>query len=152
MKAYFRVLTTKWVLKSSSCFCLAKKKIDKADQVCPYLPALWLRHQPCFLKTLDKWKDLPLFLTFIGKNVGDNRLWSQVISTFEGRFAPPWTVKNLSQLVSIISPLLPRSRSCHLFGTMFVYGRIDSINKKMGEIYRSKEKVINLWWLSYIWD
>ena len=127
-------------IKKFQLFLLGKKKIDKADQVCPYLPALWLRHQSCFLKTLDKWKDLPLLLTFIGKNVGDNRFWSQVILTFEGRFAPPWTVKNLSQLVSIISPLLPRSRSCHLFGTMFVYGRIDSINKKMGEIYRSKEK------------
>ena len=38
MKAVFRVLTTKWLLKSSSCFFLAKK-IDKADLVCPYLPA-----------------------------------------------------------------------------------------------------------------
>ena len=36
-KADFRVLTTKWVLESSSCFCLAK--IDKAGLVCPYFPA-----------------------------------------------------------------------------------------------------------------
>ena len=86
------------------------------------------------------WKDLSFFLTFTGKNVGDNRFWSQVISMFEGRFAPPWTVKDSPQLVSLISPMLPRSRSCHLYGTIFVYGRIDSINKKIGEMSRSKEK------------
>ena len=48
--------------------------------------------------------------------------------------------------------MLPRSRSCHLFGTMFVYGRFGSINKKWGRFKGQRRKVINLWWLTYIWD
>ena len=35
----------------------------------------------------------------MGKNVGNDRFWLQVMSTFEGRFAPPWTVKYLPNLL-----------------------------------------------------
>ena len=34
--------------------------------------------------------------------------------------------------------MLPRSRGCHLFGTMFVYEEIESINKKNGENLKVK--------------
>ena len=160
MKANFRVIATKWVLKSSSCFCLAK---NRWSQLSPPVLArqhglpkvfLWLQLESCrkdFLTSLEINEKIYPFFNIYWESVGYDRFWWQVISTFEGRFAPPWTKKKYTKLVSLISLMLPRSRSFHLSGTIFVYGWTDSINIKIGKFKGQRRKVINLWWLSYIW-
>ena len=99
----------------------------------------------------NKFKNLTFFLTFVGKNVGmtdfDDRLSQRskvVLRRLEQK-------KKYTKLVSLISLMLPRSRSFHLSGTIFVYGWTDSINIKIGKFKGQRRKVINLWWLSYIW-
>ena len=133
MKANFRVLGTKWVLKSSSCFCLAKNRLSRPSTpiisrqhgVSKVFLYLWL--QSCrkdFLKSLELDKKIYPFSSHLLE-----KIWE--MTDFDYRLSRRSAVV---LLVSLISSMLPRSRSCPLFGKMFVYGYIDSINKKMGKI------------------
>lgn len=79
-------------------------------------------------------QDLPFFFTFTEINVANDRFKQQMITKFEGTFTPLWTVENLPKTVSLISPVLPRLRSCHLPWTKLVHRWVDSVNKIMGEI------------------
>ena len=136
-KANFRVLTTKWVLKSFSCFCLTE--VVKADQVRLYLPAnMAYRRCPLtstpVLKSLEINKKIYPFPAHLLEKCGKWQILITGYPNVKRSFCAPWTVKNLPQLVSMISLMLPRSRSCHLLhGTMFCHGWIESINKKMGK-------------------
>ena len=53
-------------------------------------------------------------------------------------------VKNLPQLVSLISPMLPRSRNCHLPGRVFVHGKVNSLIKKREKFKGQTKKIISL--------
>ena len=150
MKSSFRVLVTKWILKSSIYFWFGKKN-GKVHLVCPYLPANIADRKWSFefnsstivkisqtLVISVKRSSLP-FNIYFKKNmqISDfNYIWSQ-------RFRSPWTEENLLQLSNRISPVLPRSRSYHLLWITFVHRLTDFINEKMGELKQSGKKNIN---------
>ena len=120
--------------------------------ICPYLPAIMadrtsslefnssptLKISQNLLISMKRFS-LPLDIYFkkIWQTSSFNNIWSQRWS-----LKPPETVKNLSQLGNVISPVLPRSRSYQLLWTTFVHRCTDFKNsKKTDEMKWSRKKI-----------
>ena len=138
IKSSFRVLITKWILKSSSYFFLAKKRESALGL--PILARQYDGSKVIFWIQLESYRKyfsssrairetiFPFLLTLIYKNIENIWFLQYMIPTFKCRFRAPWTEKNLPQLRNRISPVLPRSRSCHLLWITFIRRWRDFLN------------------------
>ena len=138
-------------IKKFQLFFLGKKSIKptKSARICPLT---WHYSSPVVKISFFINKKVYLFHKIYGKKRGK---WQILITGYVNvrrSFCTALNSKIFTQLVCLISPMLTRSRSCHLFEIIFVYGWIDPINKKWGKFKGQRRKVINLWWLSYVWD